>query len=402
MKFFNVTSLERSLEIIDENFKLKEEKIDTEDSLGRILCEDIFSNLDLPSYNRSTVDGYAIDVSDSFGARENSGTLLKIAGTVDIGKVAKQILSKGKAIYIPTGGMVPQGANGVVMIEDTDLLGDDILINKGISENSNLILAGSEVKKGELVIKKGTKISYSHIAMLSALGVSTVQVSKKIKFYIISTGDEIVDIKENLKLGEVFDINTYALKGIIEENKGEVVKKVLIKDCLSSFENHIKEGIEQSDILLISGGSSVGVLDFTEKAILNNGGEILVHGISIKPGKPTIIAKNKDKLVLGLPGHPQSAITVFKVILDRIMRKKNKFTLGTLGENIFGDPGKTLFINVKIRVEMVEGKEVVKVYPIYSKSSMIKTLIESDGYIVIEPHREGVYKNEIVKVWLNE
>nr|MBP9509938.1 molybdopterin molybdenumtransferase MoeA [Fusobacteriaceae bacterium] len=173
MKFFNVTSLERSLEIIDENFKLKEEKIDTEDSLGRILCEDIFSDLDLPSYNRSTVDGYAIDVSDSFGARENSGTLLKIAGSVDIGKVAKQILSKGEAIYIPTGGMVPQGANGVVMIEDTDLLGDDILINKGISENSNLILAGSEVKKGELVIKKGTKISYSHIAMLSALGVST-------------------------------------------------------------------------------------------------------------------------------------------------------------------------------------------------------------------------------------
>ena len=293
MKFFNVTSLEKSLEILEENFdfRLRAEIVDTEESLDRVLSQDIFSTLNLPSYNRSTVDGYAINVEDSFGASESMGTLLKMVGSVDIGKNCERKILRGEAMYVPTGGMIPPGCSGVVMIEDTDILGEEILVNRGISQNSNLILEGSEIKKGELVLKKGTKLSYSHIGILSALGVSEVEVYDRIKFYLISTGDEIVDIKETLKLGQVFDINTYALKAMIEKNMGIVVKKVLVKDNLSFLEKQIREGIQSSDIVIVSGGSSVGVMDYTEKAILENNGKILVHGISIKPGKPTIIAK---------------------------------------------------------------------------------------------------------------
>lgn len=404
MKFFNVTSLDKSLEILEENFnfRLRKESVSTEDSMDRILSEDIFSNFNLPSYNRSTVDGYAINVEDSFGANENMGTLLKMVGSVDIGKNCERKIFRGEAMYVPTGGMIPPGCSGVVMIEDTDILGEEILINKGISQNSNLILEGSEIKKDELVLKKGTKLSYSHIAILSALGVSKVQVYDKIKFFLISTGDEIVDIKETLKLGQVFDINTYALKAMIEQNKGIVVKKILVKDNLLLLKEQIREGIKCSDIVIISGGSSVGVMDYTEKAILENEGNILVHGISIKPGKPTIIAKAKEKIILGLPGHPQSAITVFRIILDKILKKENRFIIGEVGENIFGDPGKSVVINVKMEIQTIDGKECIKVYPVYSKSSMVKPLIQSDGYIIIPPHREGVYKNESIKVWLNE
>lgn len=404
MKFFNVTSLEKSLEILEENFdfRLRAEIVDTEESLDRVLSQDIFSTLNLPSYNRSTVDGYAINVEDSFGASESMGTLLKMVGSIDIGKNCERKILRGEAMYVPTGGMIPPGCSGVVMIEDTDILGEEILVNRGISQNSNLILEGSEIKKGELVLKKGTKLSYSHIGILSALGVSEVEVYDRIKFYLISTGDEIVDIKETLKLGQVFDINTYALKAMIEKNMGIVVKKVLVKDNLSLLEKQIREGIHSSDIVIVSGGSSVGVMDYTEKAILENNGKILVHGISIKPGKPTIIAKAKEKIILGLPGHPQSAITVFRIMLDKILRKENRFIIGEVGENIFGDPGKSVVINVTIEIETIEEKQCIKVYPVYSKSSMVKPLIQSDGYIVIPPHREGVYKNESIKVWLNE
>lgn len=397
MEFFNITPLEKCIDILKNsfNFNLEYEEISLCEIVGRVLAEDIYSNFNIPSFNKSTVDGYALNVYDTFGARENTGSLLKVVGSVNMGEIYKGELSPGEAIYVPTGGMIPKNSNGVVMIENTDTLGDEIIVNKSISLNGNIVLEGSEIKKGELIVKKNEKLTLMHIPILSSIGIHTIKVLKKPKFYIISTGDEVVDLHTPLRDGQIYDVNGYIFKGMIEQYKGIVTKKVLINDNLDKLENFIKEGISTSQIVVISGGSSVGVMDYTKKAILNNFGEILVHGINLKPGKPTIIAKCSDKLILGLPGHPQSSIVVFRTILDTIFENKRRYVLGTLSENIFGDPGKYVFIHVKIDSEM-------QISPIYSKSSMVRPLLESDGYIIIPSHREGLYANEIVKVWLND
>lgn len=401
MEFFNVVSLEECIKILKKNFNFekKKEKLSLENSLGRILAQDIYSEIDIPGYDRSTVDGYAINVSDSSGASETMPTLMELKGFIRMGEISQIELKRGETAYVPTGGMVPKGANGIIMIEDSEKLGDnEILINRGISKNTNLILQGSEVRKNEKILSKGTKIGVYEISVLASLGKSEIEVYDQIKFHIISTGDEIIDITSSLEYGQIYDINGYAFKAMIEKKLGIVIKKVIVKDNLELLEKSIEEGIEKSDIVVISGGSSVGTMDYTKKSIEKNKGEILVHGMSIKPGKPTIIAKSNEKMILGLPGHPQSGITVFRIILDTIFDIKRKYTLGKLTENVFGDPGKTIFINVKI--ENFENE--IKIIPIYGKSSMVRPLMQSDGYIIIPSHREGLYMNENVKVWLND
>lgn len=401
MEFFNVVSLEECIKILKKNFNFekKKEKLRLENSLGRILAQDVYSEIDIPGYDRSTVDGYAINVSDSSGASETMPILMELKGAVGMGEISQIELKRGETAYVPTGGMVPKGANGIIMIEDSEKLGDnEILISRGISKNTNLILQGSEVRKNEKILSKGTKIGVYEISVLASLGKSEIEVYEQIKFHIISTGDEIIDISSPLKYGQIYDINSYAFKAMIEKKLGIVIKKVIVKDNPELLEKSIKEGIEKSDIVVISGGSSVGTMDYTKKSIEKNKGQILIHGMSIKPGKPTIIAKSNEKMILGLPGHPQSGIIVFRIILDTIFNIKRKYTLGKLTENVFGDPGKTIFINVKI--ENFENE--IKIIPIYGKSSMVRPLMESDGYIIIPSHREGLYMNENVKVWLND
>ncbi|MGL4392387.1 MAG: molybdopterin molybdotransferase MoeA [Fusobacteriaceae bacterium] len=399
--FLSVVSLDEAKKIMKENFDLKlcEEEISLEDSLGRTLAQNIISQINIPSFDRSSVDGYAIRAEDSYSANENTPTLLKVMGSVEMGKNSELSIKNGEAIYIPTGGMLPKNSSGVIMIEDTENFGDEILVNKSIAPMSNIISMGSEIKKSDEVLQRDTKINSAHIALMASLGLKKIKVYEQIKFYIISSGDEVKNLGENLSDGEVYDVNSFALESIIKENFGKIEGKVLVKDDLNFLEQEIKKGLETSHVILISGGSSAGVRDFTKESIEKNNGEILVHGISIKPGKPTIIAKyldkkNMDKIILGLPGHPQSAIRVFKELM---FQDKKKFFLAKCAENISGEAGKTLFINVKL--EYFE--DYIKAVPVYTKSGMIRPLVESDGYILVTPEREGIYKDEFVKVWLN-
>ncbi|MEG0817189.1 molybdopterin molybdotransferase MoeA, partial [Cetobacterium sp.] len=232
MKFFKTVSLDMAFKEISNknNIILKTEKIEIENSLGRILAEDIYSELDLPSFNRSTVDGYAVKVKDVFGASDFSPVPLNLKGTVVMGQKSEHIVESGSCVYIPTGGMLPEGADGVVMIEDCEFLGDEILINKGISNHSNLILKGSEIQKNQKIISKGERITSGHIGVLASIGRKEIEIFEKIKFSIISTGDEVVPIGSTLKIGEVYDINTHIFSSLIEEGAGEVVHKFLVKD----------------------------------------------------------------------------------------------------------------------------------------------------------------------------
>lgn len=400
MKFFKTVSLEEALKIIENKNQivLEKEKIRIDKCLGRVLAETIFSSIDLPSYNRSTVDGYAINVKDTFGASETFPSPLTLTGEIKMGEISNSFVNSGECIYVPTGGMVPLGANGVVMIEDCERLESEMLIHRGISQFSNMILCGDEIKKDTLILPEFTKLTPYHIGVLASVGVEYIEVFKKLKFTIISTGDEIVDIGQNLKDGQIYDINTYILKALIEEMGGEVIKTHLVVDNPDLLKSSLENSISKSNLVLISGGSSVGTRDYTRDCIEELGGEVLIHGMNIKPGKPAIISKCQETFVIGLPGHPQSAVNVFKILMDPFFKIKKKFLYGKLSENIFGDPGKATFISVKL----IEEENSLIVVPIFSKSSMIRPLMDSDGYIVIPAHREGLYEGESVKVILNE
>ncbi|MGL4997594.1 molybdopterin molybdotransferase MoeA [Cetobacterium sp.] len=401
MKFFKTVSLEFAIENIKMRIEkeLEKEELPLHLVLNRVIAENIFATMNLPSFTRSTVDGYCVKGQDIYGGSEFSPIPLKLIGESEMGLENNLSIESGECIYVPTGGMLSNNSDTMVMIEDCETLGDEILINKGIAQFSNVIFEGSEVKKEELLIKENQKLNSSHIAVLASMGINKVKVFKKIRFSIISTGDEVVELGNELKKGEIYDINTHIFRALIEEGFGEVQSTFLVKDNCNDLSRTLNKALENSEVVMISGGSSVGVRDFTEKAIKDIGGEIFVHGIALKPGKPTIIAKYKDKFVFGMPGHPQSGVSVFKALIEPIFLKKNRVKVyGELQENIYGDPGKTTYINVRLENDTKK----LFVYPIKSKSAMVKPLLEATGYIVIPEYKEGLYNGEMVEVVLND
>lgn len=407
MVFFDVVSTEearkRTIETFEE-YKFGAEKIAILESNNRILAEDIYSSINVPEFNRSTVDGFAIKSKDSHGASESIPSLLKILGEVEMGKMTSYSIKSGEAVYVPTGGMIPEGADGMVMIEYTEKLDEcNLMVYKPISINENIILKGNDIRSGDIALKKGRKITPEAVGVLAALGIPEVKVYIKPKFYIISTGDEIIDLEEKLTLGKVRDINSYTLYSLIVNLGGEVVGKSIVKDCYEILRTELEKAIKVSDIVLISGGSSVGTRDYTDKVINSfNGKGIFVHGISIKPGKPTIIGEAEGKLIFGLPGHPVSTIVVFKTIVEYYIKAKMNsidFTpkiKALMDFNFPSSSGRKTYQMVKLKKE--DGK--VFATPNFGKSGMISLLSDSDGYIVIESYEEGVYKGEERDVFL--
>jgi len=407
MEFFNLISVEEAENRLMENFKdfqLGIEEVHILECADRILAEDVISDIDVPEFNRSTVDGYAIKSQDSNGASETIPSLLNIVGKVEVGQVPNKSIKSGEAMYIPTGGMIPEGADGVVMIEHTEKLDEEnLMIYKSISPHENVIYKGDDIKKGEIIVGRGRRLTPETIGVLAALGRSKIKVYKRPKFYIISTGDEIVDIDEELQLGKVRDINTYTLYSLIVKLGGQVVGKAIVKDQYELLRAQVEKALEISDMVLISGGSSVGTRDYTAKVVNSFNGEgVFVHGMAIKPGKPTIIGEARGKVIFGLPGHPVSSIVVFKTLVETFVKRKmgvREYTpriRAVLDFNCHSSPGKRTYQMVKLRE--VDG--IIHATPNFGKSGMISLLSNSDGYIILDPHEEGVYKGEEREVYL--
>lgn len=401
MDFFDVVSVEEGRKRLLKNFQnhlFQLEEISILESIGRILGENIYSEENVPQFNRSTMDGYAIKSKESHGASESIPSLFNIIGSVKMGEEAGYIIKAGEAVSVPTGGMIPEGADGVVMVENTEKLDDStLMVYKAISYGENIILKGDDIKEGELALKKGRKITPEVIGVLAALGISKVKVFKKPKFYIISTGDEIIDLDEELTMGTVRDINSYTLYALINNLGGEVVGKSIIRDDYELLREEVDKAIDFSDIVLISGGSSVGARDYTHKVINSfDGAGVFVHGVAIKPGKPTIIGEGKGKLIFGLPGHPVSSIVVFKTFVEYYIYKKMNIkkdarkTEAIINFNFPSSPGRKTYQMVKLK----EKDNDVYAEPSFGKSGMISLLSNSDGYIIIEPYEEGIYKGE--------
>ncbi|WP_130807790.1 molybdopterin molybdotransferase MoeA [Senegalia massiliensis] len=407
MDFFNAVTVERARELTLEKFKdftFQTEKVDILNANRRILSKDLYSSINVPEFNRSTVDGYAIKVNDSHGANDSIPSILNIVGQVEMGEYTDLEVNSGEAISVPTGGMIPEGADGVIMIENTEKMDEHtLLIQKAISKGENIIFKGDDIKKGNIALKKKKALNPEDIGVMAALGIKSLEVYKKPKFFIISTGDEIIDIHEELSIGKIRDINSYTLKSSIENINCEVVGKSIVKDNYSILKDEVNRALGISDILLISGGSSVGTRDYTYNVINSfDDSEVFVHGISIKPGKPTIIGKIKNKLVVGLPGHPVSSIVIFKALVEYFIYKKLNVEkiipsiLAKVDYNFASSPGKKTYQMVNIK----KHEDEYHISPSFGKSGMISLLSNSNGYIIIDEYEEGINKGETRKVYL--
>lgn len=407
MDFFNVMSVDEVKNILVNNFKglkIETEKVTILDCYERVLSKDIVSQINVPEFNRSTVDGYAIKSKDSHGCSDCMPTFLDVVGEVNMGEAVNIDIKNGQCIYVPTGGMLPKSADSVIMIEHVEKLDETtIAIHKPVSTGENVVYKGDDIKKNQVVLKKGKKITSQDIGVLAALGAYDIEVYKPVKFTVISTGDEIIDLDESLEFGKIRDINGYAICSLIKKLGGTIVKKSIVKDNYELLKEAVSNGIKNSDIVLLSGGSSVGTRDYTHDVINSFEGQgVLVHGIALKPGKPTIIGECENKAVIGLPGHPVSAIIVFKIFIEYLAKQildisENTYKVDAIIDtNLHSSPGKKTY-------QMVTLEEINNKYyatPVFGKSSMITLLSKSCGYVIIDEYCEGLYKEQEVKVHL--
>lgn len=408
MKLLNVDTVAGAIDKIDRYFhdlKLNIEELDTFESLGRVAAEDIISPINLPEFNRSTVDGYALMAKDTFGASDSLPVFLELTGKVDMGQAANLTVSPGKAVYVPTGGMLPTGTDAVVMLEYVEQMDDTtIAVHRPTAPGEGMITIGEDLKKGDLIIGRGRKIKPQDIGALAAVGITKINVFEKPKIAVVSTGDEIVEPASEVPHGKIRDINTYALANLAGELGGLITYKGVIRDDFDLLREKLMSLVNDNHIVIISGGSSVGNKDVTARVIDSLGAPgTFVHGVAVKPGKPTIIGRSGNTALFGLPGHPVSAMIVFKIFIEYLINKLSnqevttKITITALADaNIHSAPGKETY-----QMVLIDGKNgdyLAK--PIHGKSGAISLMTRAQGYVCIDANKEGIKKGEVVQVYM--
>lgn len=384
---------------------LDKEEVPLDQALNRVLAEPITIKEDLPSFTRSIVDGYAVRARDTFGASESLPCLLEIVGEVGMGETPSFELGKGKAARIPTGGMLPAGADGVVMVEYTEELDlKSVAISRSVAPLENVVRPGDDFRAGQEPLQAGSILRAQEIGLLAGLGQKRVKVRQQPKVAIISTGDEIVPVEKEPQPGELRDINSHSLAAMVQNCGGVPLQLGLVPDRFPAMRDKCQQALNSADICLISGGSSVGSRDLTLE-VLNSfeGSQILVHGVAISPGKPTILVKTGEKGFWGLPGHVASAMVVFQVLVRPFMSYLSGVSL-SLGEgrpvkarlarNVASKQGREDFVRVRLREE---GDSLIA-EPIFGESALISTLVRADGLVRIDRNTEGLYEGEIVEV----
>lgn len=392
---------------------IAKEKVDLDHALGRILAEDLKSPINLPPFSRSTVDGYAVKAADTAGASPAMPTYFELTAGVEMGKSTEIKLKTGQAAPIPTGGMLPEGADGVLMIEDTEKIDAETVESfKSLGVGENLVLKADDIGAGEILFKAGRKIMARDIGALAGLGITEIPVFKAAQVAVISTGDELIPPEAEAEPGQIRDINSYLISSYLNKIGAEAKKVGIVEDDFASLKKAVKKELNQ-DLVLISGGSSVGIKDLTIK-LLNSLGEpgVILHGLAIKPGKPTILSVIEGTIVIGLPGHPASSWMVNSILVAEIVRvlngektienmgqKNEKYLIkAELNRNLVSDKGREEYIPVKIYQE--NGKVFAE--PLLGKSSLITNLAKSDALLKIPAAQEGKAKGEQVELALIE
>ena len=406
MELLSTYTVEQVKEKIMEAFKdfpLKTERIPITEARGRVLAQDVISFENIPEFHRSTVDGYGVMYQDTLGASEGNATYLQKRFAVEMGEAVSEKIEAGECAYIPTGGMIPEGANAVVMVEQTEIFDEKTIgIIKPVSDLENILQKGEDIQVGKEVFTKGDRLRTQDIGLLAGLGVKEVRVYQKIAVGLISTGDEIVQIHKQPGPGEIRDMNRYSLGAALERDGFNLVKTSVVKDQKSLLRKTLEEFLISCDLVLISGGSSMGEKDFT-KEVINSLGKpgVFVHGVSMKPGKPTIVGKIGKKAVFGLPGQPVSALMVYEILvksLTKIYEKvklKDPYIMGEMDRNFPSASGRAHYFMVSLYEK--EGKNYVT--PVYGKSGTLSMMSKAMGYVVIGSDDEGLNKGEVVKVY---
>jgi molybdopterin molybdotransferase len=378
------------------------------DGLDRILAEPIFSSEDLPAQARSTMDGYAVRAADTFGASESMPCYLNITGEVLMGTAPADKVHKGCCFKIPTGGLLPAGADSVVMLEHTVPVDETMIeVIKGVGSGTNLIQKGEDIAQGEMALADGHLLRPQDIGLLAGLGITEVLVTEKVRVGILSTGDEIIAHTKSPKPGQIRNINAPALAAAVRRAGGVARDYGIVSDEKEIFLPAIRTAIEENDLVLFSGGSSVGVRDLGEQVVEALGPPgILVHGVTLKPGKPVLIGQSGRTPIFGLPGHPVSALVCFdffvkpaiELLSGRSARPKlpNSYIMAGLTRNINSAPGRLDVVRVKI----IKEDETWRAEPVLGKSGSISTLSRSDGYFLIDEDSQGVNEISAVKVYL--
>jgi molybdopterin molybdotransferase len=392
------------------------ESIAVTSSLGRFTASDIFAPHPLPDFPRTTVDGYAVRARDTFGASDSLPAYLALIGEVPMGDSPSFEIGAGQCALIHTGGMLPKGADAVVMLEYTQhIVGagsprPEIEIFKSVADGENLIRIGEDVAQGQLVIPKGTLIRPAEIGGLMALGFTSIQAAKKPRVGLLSTGDEVIDPSQTPRYGQVRDINSYTLGALVEKTGGEAIRYGIFSDSFQVLQEAAAKALSECDVIIITAGSSASTRDMTAEVIRTLGEPgVLVHGINTRPGKPTILGVCYGKAVIGLPGNPVSALVngylfvvpVIEKLLGALPKPKST-VMAKLTVNLPSQAGREDWWPVKL-LPSPKGRgqgEGLSADPIFGKSNLIFTLASADGLLRIHPDATGLSAGEIVEVML--
>ena len=394
----NVISLTEAVELIQAklgNQELKTETVALDSSTGRILAEDIVAKENVPSFDRSTMDGFAVRASDTFGASTALPAMLQIKGEVLMGEETLLEIHPGECAVSPTGGMLPAGADAVVPVEHTDVRGDLCLCYDSVAPLQNVNRKGDDVSEGQIVLKRGTKITPAAVGVLASLGFSSVSVLKKPKIAVISTGNEIVPVNVKIAFGKIRDVNSHLLLSLCSSYGCDCKSYGIIPDEKEEVKKALLSAAEENDVVLLSGGSSAGKADLTAE-VISQLGKVHCHGIAVKPGKPTVLGEIGGKAVFGLPGHPAACWFMAELLVRKHIQSlcgqtaETVTTKAFLSENVSSNHGREELLCVRL-----EGQ---KAFPLYAKSGVISQLSSADGFIIIPRDSEGLQKGSEITI----
>jgi molybdopterin molybdotransferase len=407
-ELFEVVPPQQAMQLLLERLsvKIRCETVATAKALGRVIAQPLTAPEALPAFRRSTMDGYAVRAADTYGASESLPSYLTLVGEVKMGRSAELTIGSAEAAVVHTGGMLPQGADAVVMVERTQKL-DEVTIEvlRPVAPGENIVDVGEDVRRNEALLESGHMLRPQDIGGLMALGILEVPVAAQPRVAIVSTGDEVVAPSEQPGPGQVRDVNTYTVSCLVSRAGGIPLPLGIVPDRFEAVLEAARTGLKSSDILVISAGSSVSVRDLTANVVAHLGEPgVVVHGVSLRPGKPTILGVCCGKPVFGLPGNPVSAMVVSELFLVPVVYRLQgiaqppqiRFIKARLSHHVPSMAGREDY--VPARVTELDGE--LQADPVFGKSSLIYTLVKADGLIVVPIDSNGLHEGDWVDVRL--
>jgi molybdopterin molybdotransferase len=415
-EFFNVLPPDEARTLLFAHLtrRLPAETIPTVDALGRITAVSPAAPDPLPSFRRSTMDGYAVRAADTFGASDTLPAFLTIVGEVAMGAAAQVELATGQAAVVHTGGMIPETADAVVQIEHTQVVGEqppassnqfEIEVLRPVAVGQNVLQPGEDVTPGAEIVPEGHRLRPQDIGGLLALGLTEISVTRQPRVAILATGDEVVDPATTPGPGQIRDINSYTVSGQVLQAGGIPHRYGIIPDEIDAIRAAARRALDECDMLVMSAGSSVSVRDVTVD-VLNELGQpgVLLHGVATRPGKPTIVGVVEGKPLLGLPGNPVSAMIQFDMFGTPAIYRlqglaeppRRGLVWATLTQNIASESGREDYVPARL----TDGEEGLEATPVFGKSNLIYTLVNADGLLKVPLNKGGLLAGEMVEVKL--